>query len=73
MRYITLYIIVSFIICFIFSFLLIKGSLFLWNKLKSQDIDLSFTTKNILMVFIPVTLLLWIAVTIFILSGLEMH
>ncbi len=73
MKYIIIYIIVSFIVCFIISILLIKGSLLLWNNLKSHNVRLSFTIKNIFMIFIPATLVLWVWVTIFILANLEMH
>ena len=73
MSYIILYIVVSLLICFVLSFLLIKGFILLWNNLKSQNINLRFTTKNALTIFIPVTFVFWIGITLFILANLEMH
>lgn len=73
MSYIILYVIVSLLICFTLSLIVIKAFFLVWNNVKSRSINLSFTTKNMFMVFIPVTVVLWIGLTIFILANLKMH
>ncbi len=73
MQYIIFYIVVSLLVCLIASFIFIKVFLFLWNRLKSHNINLRFTTKNIFMIYIPITFVFWIGLTLFILANLKMH
>lgn len=73
MNYVIAYIIVSIILSFIFTLFLIKGSLLLWNEIKSQNMSLNLSKKNIFMIFIPATFVFWIGLTLFILANLKMH
>jgi hypothetical protein len=73
MHYVILYIVVSLLICLICSFIFIKVFLLIRNSFKSQSEALKLSTKKLFVYSISVAFIMWIAITIFILSGLEMH
>lgn len=73
MSYIILYIIASLFICFLLSILLIKSSFLLWNHYNTRNVSADLSIKNVFMIFIPTTFVLWIGLTIFILANLKMH